>query len=403
MLRNKKLLWVALLYLSQGFPFGVITFQLGIYLRSKGSPLTDIGIMSLLTLPWSLKILWAPFVDRFGEKKYWIAAMQVTMASLFFLLPSVSVEEGSSLFLFLVFLLAMASATADIAIDGYTIQTLTEKEMPSGNAIRLIGWKVAYILSTGAVGALVTWWSWSTAFVGSGFFLIALSPWTLLAPKPEYRVAEEQTTLSPLHPKFWLNGYSALLSRPGILQVLLFVLTYKLGSSVIATMIRPFWVDKGYSTAEIGLVSGTLGTLESFIAPLVGAWLISRVRLFNALWIFGILQTLPTLIYGAVAHWDLGRVFMYTASLTESFDISLGQVAFMGFLMLVCEKKYAATQYAFLSAIFGFTRSVAGWIGSLGAQDWGYAKFFFFAFFLGFVSFPFLPWVRKWIDHESHS
>jgi PAT family beta-lactamase induction signal transducer AmpG len=243
------------------------------------------------------------------------------------------------------------------------------------------------------MGFIATKMGWTAAFFGAAAFLLFLVPITLAAPAPTVLPRSRETSSSP-----WLEGYASFFRRNGILFILLFVLTYKLGSSTAAPMIRPFWIDQGYSEAETLLVTGTIGTIESFIAPLAAAWFITRVGLFHALWIFGVLQVTPMVLYGAVAQWDLGRPWIYAASLSESFDLSLAQVTFTSFLTLICDKKHAATQYAFLTSVFGLTRAVAGWSGSFGAQSWGYPPFFLFAFILGFVSFLFLPYVKKWTE-----
>jgi PAT family beta-lactamase induction signal transducer AmpG len=252
---------------------------------------------------------------------------------------------------------------------------------------------------------VATLYGWSAAFVFSGVFLFLLVPLTLFAPSSRSALpAVEPAKPAPvLSSRFWFEGYRTLIERPGILWVLLFVLTYKLGTATSGSMILPFWADRHYTPAETGIVSGAVGALESIAAPLAAAWFISRVRLFNALWIFAILQILPGLVYGAVAHWDLGRPAMYAASLSQSFDLSLANLAFTSFLMMICDKKYAATQYAFLSCIFALTRSLAGWMGGITAGAWGFAPFFLFTFFLGFVAFAFLPWVKRWIETTKAS
>lgn len=402
---RKKLFWIVVLYLSQGFPFGLITSQLPVYFRQHGLSLETIGLMTLVTLPWSLKIGWAPIVDRYGERKHWIVAMQVVLAGLAFLLPTLDPTQTSGLLWIVLIGMSFASATADIAIDAYSIEILDKSEIGPGNAARIMSWKLAYMASTGLIGTIATLVNWHVAFYAAAAIFLILIPLTLLAPKPLQETLPESAAplSSPFSSEFWLAGYLGLLKRPGVLFVLFFVLTFKLGSSAIGPMIRPFWVDRGYTAAEIGLVTGTIGTAESFLAPIVAAFLIARLRLFHTLWIFGVLQVAPSVMYSAVSHFDLGRFPMYAASLTESFDLSLAQVAFTSFLMMVCEKKHAATQYAFLSCVFGFTRSVVGFLGSFGATQWGYSKFFLFTFFLGFVSFMFLPWVKRWIQIEERS
>jgi MFS transporter, PAT family, beta-lactamase induction signal transducer AmpG len=402
--RRTKLFWIFILYLTQGFPFVLVVSQFPVYFRKHGLSLTDIGFMALLTLPWSLKIAWAPLVDEFGERKHWVAAMQFVLAVICVVLPTLDPSHPTVALWLLLIAFAFASATADIAIDTYSIEILSKEEVSTwGNAARLYSWKFGAMLATGAVGWIASASGWFMAFAASASFLFCLIPITLLAPSPKLVMAasdrKEQAPL--LSKKFWLEGYAALFQRPGILFVLLFVLTYKLGSATIAPMIGPFWSDQGYSAKEIGLVTGTLGTAETFIAPLIAAWLISRIKLFNALWVFGLLQMAPALLYAVVAHFGFGRPVIYAASLAQSFDISLAQFAFTGFMMYVVDKKHAATQYALLSCVFAFTRSSSGWLGSFGAESWGYAPFFVLTFFLGFVAFIFLPWVKRWLAQSG--
>jgi PAT family beta-lactamase induction signal transducer AmpG len=393
--RNKKLFWVVVLYLSQGFPFGVITATLPVYFRKHGFSLESIGFLTILTLPWSLKFLWAPVVDRHFQRKQWIVAMQIVMAAILFSLPTVSTEALTDQLRWLLLGLSFASATADIAIDAYFIEILGRDEIPSGNAVRIISWKGAYMFATGVVGFAATRLGWGVAFSGCALFLLGLVPLTLAAPPPLPEIPGEKAAAPS---SSWLEGYASFFRRGGIVFILLFILTYKLGTSTAAPMIRPFWIDRGYSEAETLLVTGTVGTIESFIAPLAAAWVITRIGLFHSIWVFGLLQVIPMVLYGAIGLWDLGRPWIYAASLSESFDLSLAQVAFTSFLTLICDKRHAATQYAFLTSIFGLTRAVAGWSGSFGAQSWGYPPFFLLAFALGLVSFLFLPWVRRWTD-----
>ncbi|MFH1262035.1 MAG: MFS transporter [Pseudomonadota bacterium] len=401
--RKRKLFWIVVLYLSQGFPFGVITFQLPFYFRTHGLSLDFIGLLALLQLPWSLKMIWAPLVDRYGQRKHWVAAMQGVMAFFFFLLPTQDAASPTPLLFLALIALPFASATADIAIDAYTIEILKKDEVASANAARMISWKIAYVFATGIVGTVASRFGWNWAYIFCGFFLVWLIPITLAAPDSRLEIApsETRTTASFFSSRFWLEGYGTLMGRSGILLVLLFVLTYKLGSATIGPMISPFWHDRHFSPQETGWVSGAVGSLESIAAPLVAAWFISKLRLFHALWVFAFLQMAPALLYAAVAHWDLGRPAIYAASLSQSFDLSLANVAFASFLMMICDKKYAATQYAMLTCLFALTRSVAGGLGGFAAQRMGYAPFFLAAFFLGFVSFLFLPAVRRWIDAAS--
>lgn len=202
-------------------------------------------------------------------------------------------------------------------------------------------------------------------------------------------------------------------ARRHFFPVLVFILTFKLADQTIGFMIKPFWVDAGFSARQIGVVSVQLGILLSIVGGLAGGWFTDRVGVFRGLWILGITQIVSNLGYawiayvfplpGTVVEQPLDhQVMMYAASAIESFTQGLGTGAFLAFLMSIVNKRNAATEYALLSSIFVLARSVAGWAGGYGAEAFGYADFFVLTFFLGLPAYLLLPWVKKMLaDMES--
>ncbi len=197
-----------------------------------------------------------------------------------------------------------------------------------------------------------------------------------------------------------------LLRRPGIVPVLLFILIFKLPDSAMGFMVKPFWVDAGFSAAQIGLVSVNIGLVLSIAGGLAGGWITDRIGIFRALWILGLAQAVSNLGYwiaagvlpippagGAVPFEH--QAILYAASATESFTGGLGTAAFLAFLMAIVQKERAATEYALLSSVFALSRSVAGWVGGLGAASMGYANWFLLTFFLAFPAYLLLPWVSS--------
>jgi len=202
-----------------------------------------------------------------------------------------------------------------------------------------------------------------------------------------------------------------LLRRPGIVPVLLFILVFKLGDAAMGFMVKPFWVDAGFTAAQIGLVSVNIGLVLSIAGGIAGGWYTDRVGIFRALWVLGLAQAVSNLGYWAAAlvlptaapgaAIPLGhQAILYAASATESFTGGLGTAAFLAFLMAIVRKERAATEYALLSSVFALSRSVAGWVGGLGAQSMGYADWFLLTFFLAFPAYLLLPWVRRMLDRE---
>ena len=203
-----------------------------------------------------------------------------------------------------------------------------------------------------------------------------------------------------------------LLRRPGIVPVLLFILIFKLPDAAMGFMVKPFWVDAGFTASQIGLVSVNIGLGLSIAGGLVGGWITDRVGILHALWTLGLVQAasnlgywiaalvLPAVAAGTpvpVEH----QVILYAASALESFTGGLGTAAFLAFLMAIVRKDRAATEYALLSSVFALSRSVAGFVGGLGAQSMGYANWFLLTFFLVLPSLLLLPWVKRMLDRET--
>jgi PAT family beta-lactamase induction signal transducer AmpG len=185
-------------------------------------------------------------------------------------------------------------------------------------------------------------------------------------------------------------------------MIFLFVLTFKLGDASMGPMVKPFWVDRGLSVEEIGTVSTTVGAILTVLGALLGGAVTSRWGIFHGLWTLGLLQAVSNLGYAAAAALGAGRVGIYSASMCESFTGGLGTAAFLAFLMHICDKRRAATEYALLSALFGLTRSLAGTFSGWGTEQIGYANYFALTFLLSFPAFALLPWVKSWAEDDAH-
>jgi len=392
---RRKLTWVAVLYLAEGFPFGLVIDNLPVYFRAHGVSLTEIGMLSILGLPWTLKVFWSPVVDRFGERRHWITGALLVMTLATAAIPLADPEAPGAFLWTVLLVLTIASATQDVAIDAYTIGLLAPGEEGVANGVRVSAYRAALILSGGALVILAGRLGWAPVFWIAAAMLAALAAAAWRAPHvPHVR----QPTAA------WLRAMGAWLARPGAPFVLGFVLIYKLGDASMGPMVKPFWLDSGLSVEEIGAVSTTVGVGASVAGALAGGVFTSRYGIFRGLWMLGAAQALSNLGYAGAAALGGGRAAIYSASVVESFTGGLGTAAFLAFLMHVCERDQAATQYALLSALFGLTRSLAGAVSGAGATSLGYAPYFTLTFFLAFPAYALLPWVRAWIhDRPTHA
>jgi PAT family beta-lactamase induction signal transducer AmpG len=206
----------------------------------------------------------------------------------------------------------------------------------------------------------------------------------------------------------------SLLNKKHALLLIGFILIFKLADSSIGFMIKPFWVDSGFTNTQIGLVSVNLGLGLSIAGGIIGGWYTDRVGIFKALWVLALWQALSNLGYVAAAYvvpaapqgTEIAlahQMLMYGASAVESFTGGLGTAAFLAFLMAIVDKSRATTEYAILSSIFAFSRSIAGWAGGIGAQEMGYAAYFALTFVLAFPAFALLPWIKSVLTNSEQS
>ena len=394
-----KLLWVALLYFAEGFPFGLLFDAFPVYFRMHGMSLTEIGLLSVVGLPWTLKFLWAPLVDVVGSRRSWIVTCQGLLAlDLGFLLFLDPTASGSLAWGGLIGL-AVLAATQDIAIDAYTIELLDQKEMGPANGLRVSTYRVALIVAGGVFVGAAGLVGWQVAFLTAAVLLAILalisSRMPRIAQGPQ-RVPVTQSWSTALTQGF-LKPLTSLWRRPGVIAVLLFVLLFKLGDMALGPMARPFWVDREFTPLQIGMIPGTVGVVSTILGALLGGRLTKQWGLFRALWVLGIAQASSNLFYAVTAALPRSDLLMYGASIVESFCGGLGTAPFLAFLMSICDKRQAATQYALLSALFGLGRSLSGAFSGVLTQSFGYATYFTLTFFLAWPAFVLLPWVRMWI------
>ena len=240
-----------------------------------------------------------------------------------------------------------------------------------------------------------TWWFKGAVPVGLMFLGAALM--VVAANHPRAQLMREGPVFGA-----WVE----LLSRPGMIAILVFILLFKLGDASMGFMVKPFWVDSGFSNQQIGLVSVQLGLALSIAGGLLGGWYVDTRGIYKGLWVLGIWQAVSNLVYAGAAYVvphavqgsDItlaNQAFVYAASAVESFTGGLGTGAFLAFLMAITSRAKATTEYAILSSIFAFSRAVAGWAGGIGAQEMGYAAYFFLTFWLSFPAYALLPQVRR--------
>ncbi len=394
MTKRKVLFWISVLYFAEGLPFGIAYDVWPVFFRVHGVSLREIGLMSLLSLPWTWKLLWAPLVDRWGSRQHWITACLFVLGATTLAIVPQDASQPSFLMWSLLLLFTAASATQDIAIDAYAVDVSTPKTIGSINGTRVSAARVALFVGGGGFLILADYTGWGLLWVALAILFFALAGAAWLSPRVPLENTERRHVLAPvLH---WLLRWE-------MVPVVLFVLLFKVGDSTLGRMVKPFWVDRGYSLTEIGFISVTLGVVLTILGALAGGWIVNRIGIFRSLLWLGLAQLVSNVGYVVVAAVDLPRQSIYVASMIESFTQGLGTAAFLSFLMNLCDKEHAATQYAILSALFALTRDVAGAFTGIGVESLGYAAFFAITTALALPALALLPLIRPRIREEAES
>lgn len=386
MLSPRRLAAVALLlYVAEGLPAGLINDFVPVWLKSNNTSLEAIGLATLVGLPWTLKALWAPIVDRNLSGPVWAGLCSAIIAILTVALLGTG---ASSVGFVLLVAIAVASATQDVAIDGY-VANLSPKELHGRvNGLRVAGFRAGLLVAGGAALSLVgiIGWEWALAGVAAVAALLSLFAVGL----PRIPVVERT-------PTEWLAVLRDWALKDGALAfggLLLFVLLFKVGDAAMAPMVKPFWMDKGLSEAEVGLVSVTIGGVLTAVGALMGGELATRIGLFRALWLLGAVQAVSNLGYAAAAMAP-SRSAIYAASAGESLSTGLGTAAYLAVVTRVCAGDQAVTRFALLTAIAVFTRTLSGALSGYGAVTFGYPGYFALTFLAALPAFALLPVIRR--------
>ena len=385
---RSKLRVVGLLYFIEGSPVSVLWEVLPVYLRVHGTSLRAIGALRLLELPFSLKFLWSPLVQRFGDRRTWVTSAMLVVGIVVALFPLADPAHELGMLFVLVLVLAIASATQDMAIDAYTVALVGQEEQGPANGVRASAYRVALVLIGSGMVALAYWLPWTLLFGAASLVFAGLGLAVRWVPRLDVPAEARRHWLAPF--VGWIGTWRAV-------PLVLFVLTYKLGEFAIGPMVKPFWVDRGRSLLEIGLVPTALGIGLSIAGALAGGAFMQRYGTFTALWALGLPQAISNLGYAAVARWELPWPALYAASMIDSFSGGLGTAAFLGFFLAVCDPERATLQYAFLSSLFSFTGRLAGAVSGIGTERWGYGPYFALTFLASLPGLCLVPFIASWL------
>lgn len=429
--QSRKIVALMLLGFASGLPYALTDDAFRAWLTSAKFDTRTIGWLGLVSLPYSLKFLWSPLIDRFvppflGRRRGWILVSQgalivaiLAIAIQMFTIDRLELANRSDALPMLAIAavtLAFLSATQDIAIDAYRTDVLETQEVGAGVGIWVMGYRIA-LLFAGFIGFnLAGLWGWAWVYVllagviGLGIFA------TIASPEPAIATASPASLDEAV-----IKPFQEFFQRLGITQVLLiltFTIFYRFSDAMVGKMAVPF-LKTLFDDGTIGTVRQGIGLIATIVGTLAGGAILSKIGVNRSLWVFGILQAVSNIGYYAIAIVGKNDLVLLAAINVENFCSGLGTAGFLGFLMVLCNPSFSATQFALLSSLFAVGRDLLAspfsgesaqfiqnqmptwtainqipWLA--GSDGKGWALFFLFTLLLALPGMLFLPFFAPW-------
>lgn len=376
-----RLLAILAFGFAAGLPLNLIGSTLQAWFTEAHVNLMTIGALSLIGIPYTLKFLWAPMMDYYripvlGKRRGWIAITQVGLVIallwLAFLNPSTSALQMGVVALAIAFF----SASQDISVTAYQTDILHPEERGLGAAYYIFSYRLAVLLSGGFALIFADYMGWKLTYMMMALLLaLCLIP-TWIAPQEQ----QAARTDSSLFMATW-SALTDLLLRDKILLILLFIIFYKIGDALALQLMTNFLLHGlGFSLTEVGLAYKIMSFIATVLGAFIGGIVLTRWNIYRALLVFGLAQAFSNLMFVLLAI--VGKDFLLMASsiFIENFCSGLSTAALLAFMMSLCQHRYAATQFALLSAIASLGRVFLGPVASLMVEHLGWAQFYFWSF-----------------------
>jgi PAT family beta-lactamase induction signal transducer AmpG len=398
---NRKMWVILLLGFSSGIPLALVGATLQAWMTTEGIDLSLIGVFSLVGLPYTLKFIWAPALDRYtlpflGRRRGWILTSQIFLLLSILGMAFSDPKESLPLIALFSVLVAFSSASQDIVVDAYKAEILEQKDLGLGAGVFTMGYRLAMLTSGAVALILADHLSWKTVYsimilpVGLGMLAC------LIAPEPSQDVKPPRTLRDAV-----LLPFVDFFKRKGILELLSFIVLYKLDTVVAVQLMTPFMLGLGFSKTDIGAVTKGFGLVATILGSLIGGAWLTQLGIYRALWVFGILQGIAGLCFYMLAH--LGHHFpmMVIAITAENFFSGMGNAAYLAFIMSLCNPQFTGTQYALLSSLMALTRTVAGAPTGWLAKTVGWETYFLISISLAIPGLLLLTRYPVWMNQKS--
>lgn len=396
---SRRMLVALIMGFASGLPLLLTGFVLQAWMKEEQVDLTVIGLMALVGLPYTLKFLWAPFLDRyippfFGRRRGWLLVFQTALIASIVGLGHTNPAETPWLVALAALFVTFFSASQDIVIDAYRREDLRDEELGLGSSLAINGYRLGMLLASGGGLILADHIPFSAVYGVMAACLIPGVVTTLLTPEPDAPFGTPATLRDAV-----IDPFVEFLKRREALWILAFILLYKIGDTMASAMTAPLYLDLDFTKTEIGTIVKLFGIWATIAGGLVGGVLMLRTGIRAGLWVFGILQALSTAGFALLAAVGHNLAALASVVAFENITSGMGTAAYAAYMASITNRKFTATQYALLSSLMGVPRVIASAPTGFLAKSMGWEPFFIMCTLL---AVPGLLLLRK-LSPESRS
>lgn len=391
-----------LLGFSSGLPLSLSAGTLQAWLTSTGIDIVTIGVFSIVGMPYTLKFLWSPLMDRFvpprlGRRRGWMLLTQVLLAGLLAGMAFQDPHTGIAVIAALALAIAFCSASQDVALDAYRADLLPPRERGPGVALSVLGYRGGMLVAGSVALVVADALGWQATYCLMAVLMGVGMAAALLGPEPAVRTAAPASLQAAV-----IEPFLEFLTRRRALALLLLLVLYKLGDAFAGTLTTAFLLrGLEFSLTDVGVVNKGVGLAATMVGVVAGGALLVRLTLFKCLLAFGVLQAVTNLGFMALALAGKSYAGMVAVIVLENLSGGMGTAAFVAFLIALCDQRYTATQFALLSALASVARVFIGPPAGLVVDAAGWPLFFLVTTLAAIPGLLLLAWLKAEVDRRD--
>ena len=395
---STKMLIIGLMGFMSGFPLLLTGSTLQAWMKDAQVDLTTIGIFSIVGLPYTLKFLWSPMMDRYvplrlGRRRSWMLITQAALVGAIAALGLTQPSQAPWTVAAVAVLVTFCSASQDIVLDAYRRELLSDNELGLGSSFYINGYRLAMLVAGAGALLLADRMPWRYVYYVMAAVMALGLVITLCAPESVGDVRAPASLRQAV-----IEPFLDYFRREDPWLILAFILLYKIGDTMASAMTTPFILELGFSKTEYATIGKSFGLFATLTGGFVGGAILFRLGIFRSLWIFGVMQAVSTLGFALLTHTGTSLSALATVVAFENLTSGMGTSAYAAYMASLTNRRFTATQYALLTSLMGLPRVLASAPTGYMAQAIGWQGFFVLCALIALPGILLLLRVAPWHD-----